>query len=75
MMKNPSKTLRYCNYSFEDLYKAAYGKSLDLKEKERLQHLAQGKINLIVKKWAQKAGWKTEKIKSTTNTVFIAFQP
>ncbi len=75
MMKTHSKTPDYCDYSFEDLYKAAYNKSLSNKEKQELQKLPQSKINLLVKKWATKAGWKTVEKKGNDNKIYVSFTP
>ena len=64
-----------CNFSFNDLYEAAFGKSLDVKEKAKFQELSQQEINILVLQWAKKAGWKTTKKINKDKTVFIAFNP
>lgn len=64
-----------CAYSFDDLYKAAFGKNLDLKEKAELQKLPQEEINILVSKWAQQAGWRTRKKKGTENITYLSFYP
>lgn len=72
------KSIKYisgfeCKFSFEGLYKAAFGKSLSFKEKKKLQSLPQEKINGLVTTWAQKAGWEIKKKKGTDGKVYISF--
>lgn len=74
-MKNPSNTPDYCNYSFDDLYSAAYGKKITLQEKKELQKLPQEKINSCVVEWAQKAGWKTKEKRGTDGNIYLSFHP
>lgn len=74
-MKNHSKNPDYCNYSFDDLYFAAYKKSLSVYEKEKLQKLPQEKINSLVKEWAQKAGWNTKERRGADNKTYTSFYP
>lgn len=62
-----------CKFSFESLYRAAFGKDLASKEKKNLQSLPQEEINNLVKIWAQKAGWKTEKKKGNNGKIYISF--
>jgi len=64
-----------CNYSFYDLYKAAYGHRIPLKEKRELQKLSQDKINDLVVIWAKVAGWKTKKKKGTDKKIYLSFYP
>jgi hypothetical protein len=64
-----------CNYSFYDLYKAAYGHRIPLKEKRELQKLSQDKINDLVMIWAKEAGWKTKKKKGTDKNIYLSFHP
>lgn len=75
MMKSLTKAPDYCNYSFDDLYKAAFGKSLNPKEKERLQKMPQDKINSCVLEWALKAEWKTKEKIGSDNKVYLVFYP
>lgn len=74
-MKNHSKIGIECAYSFEDLYRAAFGKSLKPQEKFELQNLSQEKINTLVSLWAQKAQWKTHKKKGSDKKVYLSFHP
>jgi hypothetical protein len=62
-----------CNYSFWDLYIAAFGHRPPLKEKIKLQKLSQEEINVLVLDWAKKAGWKTKKKKGVDGKVYISF--
>lgn len=64
-----------CNYSFYDLYKAAYGHRIPLKEKKKLQMLSQDEINAQVLVWAKEAGWKTKKKKGTDKKTYLSFHP
>ncbi len=65
----------YCNYSFDDLYASAFGKSLSSKEKQKLQDLPQKKINSLVLEWTKKAKWKTTEKKGTDGKIYLAFSP
>lgn len=64
-----------CDYSFDDLYKAAFGLNLNKDQKHKLQSLSQEKINLLVKKWAKKAGWKIRTLKGSDGKSYSAFKP
>lgn len=71
---NPTKNLE-CDYSFEMLYKAAFGKSITKEEKTKLKILPQREINKLVIVWAKKAGWVTESKKGVDKKDYIAFYP
>jgi hypothetical protein len=64
-----------CDYSFDMLYKAAFGKSISQKKKQQLQNLAQENVNKLVAEWAQKAGWKTQEKIGEDNALYLAFYP
>jgi len=64
-----------CDYSFEMLYKAAFGKKLPISEKNRIQQLPQNKINLLVKDWANMAGWQTVERIGLDKQTYLAFFP
>lgn len=72
-MKMKNLTNPECEYSFEMLYRAAFGKNIPKKEKLKLQSLEQEEINQLVRVWANKAGWKTEIRKGTDGREYIAF--
>ena len=65
----------YCNYSFDDLYKAAFGKKLSTNQKKKLQKLPQEKINQLVEEWTQKAQWLSQEKILPQGTRFLAFSP
>ena len=69
-MNNPE-----CDYSFEMLYHAAFGKSLPRKKKQSLKFLNQEDINKIVTDWAGKAGWNTKEKKGSDGKIYTAFFP
>lgn len=74
-MKNLTRIPDYCDYSFDDLYKAAYKRNLKVTEKKKLQRLPQEEINKLVIIWAKKAGWAT-KVKPSSNGIkYLAFYP
>ena len=64
-----------CDYSFEMLYKAAFGRNIKREEKEKLQGLPQKKINVLVMDWVKKAGWIARKRKGSDNKIYTAFYP
>lgn len=74
-MGNNTTSENYCNYSFDDLYFAAYKKSLSDQEKNNLQELQQDEVNALVSEWAKKAHWKTMKKIGSDKKVYLAFEP
>lgn len=64
-----------CNFSFDDLYKAAFGKDISKKAKQEFANLSQDKINNLVLKWSKKANWKTEEKKGIDGKIYLAFFP
>lgn len=76
-MKKSTKYLQgfECNFSFEDLYKAAFGKVLSQEEKEKLQKLPQQKINSLILEWANKANWNIYPKLGTDGKKYLAFYP
>lgn len=64
-----------CNYSFFDLYEAAFGRKISLKEKMAFQQLSQEEINDLVLVWAEEAGWKTTKKRGSDNKIYRSFHP
>lgn len=75
MMNNVSVRKTDCDYSFEMLYEAAFGKSLSSKQKMKLQLLPQEKINELVIKWAEKAKWATVRKRGNDGIDYISFHP
>lgn len=64
----------YCNYSFDDLYKAAFGKSLNSQKKLQIKALSQDEINQYVRAWTQRAEWLLRE-HHIGGQVFLSFQP
>lgn len=74
-MKNHSRIGIECDYSFDMLYEAAFGKNLDIKEKQKLQKLSQEEINTLVLNWAKIAGWKTKEKNGSGGEIYLSFHP
>lgn len=64
-----------CNYSFEMLYTAAFGKKLSNAEKLRFQNATQDVVNQLVLDWTKKAGWQTFWRKGLNGEKYLAFYP
>lgn len=64
-----------CDYSFDMLYRAAFGRNIPLKEKRALQSATQVIINKKVLEWALIAGWITDERKGNDKNLYIAFYP
>ncbi len=64
-----------CNFSFWDLYKAAFKKNPSKKLKKDFQNLSQIEINKHVLIWAKKAGWQTEERIGSDKKIYLAFFP
>lgn len=65
----------YCNYSFEALYLAAFGKNISKTSLAKMKKYSQEKINFLVEKWAAVAGWNTEEKIGSDGIRYIAFAP
>lgn len=64
-----------CNYSFFDLYKAAFGHKVPLKKKIKFQTLTLEETNSLVAQWTKRAGWKTKNRKGTDGRIYLSFHP
>jgi len=64
-----------CAYSFDDLYQAAYGKPIDISDKEKFQARPQEEINTMVRSWVKKAGWMMEERAGSDGKTYLAFAP
>ncbi len=64
-----------CDYSFEMLYRAAYGRKIPSKVKKKFQALSQEEVNKLVMTWAQVANWRTELKMGEQGVVYLAFYP
>lgn len=65
-------TRNYCKYSFNDLYKSAYGKNIP---KNIFQNKCQNEINWLVSIWADIAKWHIKLIDGSDNIKYLAFAP
>ncbi len=73
MMKNHSKKKPECDYSFEMLYQATFGKAMSVDQKEKFKDLPQEEINELVLKWSKQARWHTQKRTGTDGVEYCAF--
>lgn len=64
-----------CDFSFQDLYKAAFKKEATKTFQTKFAKLPQEKRNELVKLWAEKAGWGTKEKMGNDNLVYTAFCP
>lgn len=64
-----------CNFSFWDLYTAAFGKPPTTAFKTNFLSQPQTVINKNVQEWAEKAQWKTEERIGTDKKLYLAFFP
>ena len=64
-----------CDYSFWDLYTAAYQKVPTESEKKEFFALPQFRRNMKVKEWAKRAGWKTKRKIGSDFKIYVAFYP
>ena len=64
-----------CSYSFNDLYFAAYGESMEREVEQRLYSVDQSERNSMVAEWAEDAGWETTKRAGSDGNVYLAFCP
>lgn len=64
-----------CDYSFDNLYEAAFSKKISKSLKIKLQKLPQNEINTLVSKWAKKANWVTKKKIGSDKEVYLSFYP
>ena len=64
-----------CQYSFKDLYIAAFGRTPEDSEMTELFALSQKERNQQVKRWAESAGWGTEDRAGTGGQFYTAYCP
>lgn len=64
----------YCQYSFEDLFRAATGREMSPDETQKFSGFTQKERNREVAKLAKLANWKTQLVKVTEGD-FLAFWP
>lgn len=63
------------NYSFADLYEAAFGKKPAPERIVILLSLPQEEINEVVKEWAKQADWNALDVVGTDGKTYTAFYP
>ena len=66
---------RECAYSFNHLFEAAHGRSMNDSEKEWLWTVSQDERNDAVARWAKLAGWETSPRMGTDGLLYLAFCP
>ena len=64
-----------CNYSFQDLYKAAFKRAPNKAELIKFSKLSLPKRNKILKEWVNLVGWETQEKLGTDGEIYIAFAP
>lgn len=64
-----------CQFSFSDLYEAAFGRKPTLEEIAYLKNFSQEELNKRVKEWAKKADWNALDIVGTDGKIYTAFYP
>ncbi len=64
-----------CVFSFNDLYKAAFGKQPGELELKSFTSLNQKQRNGLVEKWARQAGWQTKEKLGSDGKIYLAFAP
>ncbi|MCB9357579.1 MAG: hypothetical protein H6505_03310 [Calditrichaeota bacterium] len=65
----------HCDYSFSDLYSAAFGTAPDRVVLEELYALSQDERNVVVRDWAARAGWETVSVVGTDGVTYASFGP
>lgn len=64
-----------CDYSYNDLFKAAYNRLPTSKESKLLSQMTQTDRNEYVRKLAQLAEWEIEEKLGSDNQIYTAFAP
>ncbi len=64
-----------CQYSFDDLYLAAFQSELSDAERAGFKTLLQSELNRLVADWAAKAGWHTAERVGSDGKIYLAFWP
>jgi hypothetical protein len=64
-----------CLFSFDDLYRAAFGRSLSDRERQELYALPQAQRNAQVGEWAKRARWRVADRRGTDGVEYRAFWP
>lgn len=64
-----------CNYSFFDLFRAAFKREPTIEEIAQFENLDQESKNKQVKGWAEKAVWQTKDKIGSDGKTYTAFAP
>jgi hypothetical protein len=62
-----------CQFSFDDLFQARFGRRMKDKEKSEFYALSQKERNQIVGRWAKAAGWYTKNKRGSDGVIYTAF--
>ena len=65
----------HCEYSFADLYEAAFGAAPEQRVLDELYGLTQNERNIVVRDWVTRAGWETVDIVGTDGVTYASFGP
>lgn len=64
-----------CQYSFDDLHLACFGRVMTDVERNALYALPQDGRNEVVGDWAREAGWKIDDVNGDDGVVYRSFMP
>ncbi len=64
-----------CNFSFFDLFRAAFKREPTVEEIAHFENLPQSGKNELVKEWAQEAAWETQDKMGSDGQLYTAFAP
>jgi hypothetical protein len=64
-----------CDYSYNDLFRAAYNRLTTVKERELLSQMTQKDRNKYVRRLAGLAEWETKDKLGSDNQIYTAFAP
>jgi len=65
----------HCQYSFADLYQAAFGAKPSKAALEELYALTEDERNIIVRDWVRREEWESFDITGTDGVVYASFGP
>ncbi|MEX0672705.1 MAG: hypothetical protein WDZ82_01145 [Candidatus Paceibacterota bacterium] len=64
-----------CNYSYKDLYKAAFGKEPTFADLKVLKNLPYPTRERVVQNWIERAGWISKTVHSDDGKSYRMFKP
>ncbi len=65
----------HCQYSFADLFEAAFGQQPTRAALEELYALTQDERNIVVRDWVRRAEWESFDITGTDGIEYASFGP